>query len=379
MLKLKNSLASWPKPDFSPAGYRKARKQAENGDWRKLIRMMLIASEDSHVSGCLMARRAGFTRRWTLESPEDYEIPEDRLKWMTATLKRLNMRRLLRDLHRGKLYRYSVIDLPERTEWTLDDGRIYPVTYIYHDQRHFRYDKEGNLRVEIGGRLEALGEDTIVVEHTEPVMLPVLRDFTLKNFGLEAWASLIEDAGSPFLVGYYPANADAEVIKKLEEALAQMQASSRVAMEKGNEFDVKDSNRYSADQRSFVEAADKGISITLLGHANAVQQTASQIGENSSAFKVKREIALDDAADLEQAMQAIIDLIWSPNFDGPSPRFNLDMTPPVDVEQHLKKIATLWTIGAPIRSKHLREIGLDVEDDEGPFQRKTDLSFMETD
>ncbi len=367
MLVVKKQIPN-PRVRFTPEGMRSARRKYDNGDPRQLITMMKLASEDSHVEGCLIGRRSGYKRQFSLTSYDDTDTDTERRDWLHGVLQRLRIRDLLESIHEGRLYLYSVIDF----EYDVVDGRQVPVSFEAFDQRHFRRDREGELKVEWGPELRDIPDTALVVEVKRPAMLPVLRDYILKEFGLEAWSSFLEVFGEPFLLGKYPPGSDAGFKKQVEDGLNAMARSARGIAPDGTEVEVIETSRSTGDHEQYVDRADKGIAIALLGHANAVEQAPGlQVGQNLSSYEVRHELAVDDMYWLEQHVNSLIQTIWDRNFsDARYPQFELNKARPVAARDHIEVIDTAWRHGLKVHPDEYRKVGLYVYDDQEPIQRK---------
>jgi phage gp29-like protein len=379
MLTVKSKL-SRPKVRFTTTGYRDARKKMEQGDWRPLIRMMQEALMDSHVQGCIIGRTAGFQKTVTVvpfgrsdASSEDRE----RAAWLDKVLHRLKLRTLFKRIHEARLLRYKVIDF----EWSVQDGRQIPVRYEAFESHYFRHDPETKrLLIDFGGRdLRPIPDEALTIETEElPVMLPVLRDYILKEFGVESWASFLETFGEPFIMGRYPAGAGDDFKKEVEAAVDTLAASSRGTAPEGTTLDIIESKRSTGDHQGFEDRCNKGISVVILGHANAIENTSGlQVGENLSAFKVRHSISVDDAIFIEEVINSqLIPTIWTRNFgDDRLPELQIDKSEPVDARQMQDSIELSWRIGFPVDPDDVRKLGLKLPADQEPISRQPSALF----
>jgi len=366
MIKVNTKIGT-PAVRFNPAFYKTAYNQFRQGIFRDLIEMMNRAEIDSHIAGSLVGRKAGFQRDFSLVAFSDSEADMQRAEWVKNVIKNLDHRNLFKDIQKAVLKKFSVVDF----EWQVVDGRQVPVRHIFLDHKYFRY-KDGVLKIDFGRELKDIPNEALVCETSEvPVLLPVLRDFILKDFGLESWASFIETFGEGMIIGKYPAGADNEFKKEVEEAVKAIARSSRGIMPDGAEITLTETQRTTGDHEKFVETANKGISIAILGHANAVEQSKGlQVGENISSYKVKREIAVDDMYFIDSCMQKLIRILIDRNFaDGRYPVFEMDKKEPVNVKEHLEVVDTAFNHGLEISPDEYRKLGLMVAPEQQPLTK----------
>ena len=357
-----------PRVRFDPAGFKRARRQHQNGDSKELIEMMKEAAIDSHVSGCLMGRRSGFKKSYALTPYDDTEPSKERLEFFRGVLQRLRLRDLLEDIHDGRLYLYHVIDF----EWELKDGRQVPTGFKSFEQHHFRRNDDGELGIDRGNRVEEIPETALVVESRKrPIMLPVLRDYILKEFGLESWASFLETFGEPFILAKYPPGADDKFKEQVDRGLEAMASSSRGRVPKGTDWEVKETGRSTGDHSDFTDRADTGISVTLLGHANAVEDSGGvNVGGRQQSFEVRHSVAVDDMHFIEPHVNRLIRIIGQQNFgDGRYPRFELKKAKPVNAKEHAEIVDVAWRHGARIHRSEYEKLGLKIDPEQEWLQK----------
>lgn len=357
---------------FSPAYYKQAIKNYQQGNFRDLIALMEKAEIDSHIAGCLMGRRAGFLKEWRLTEASDASADLAVKDFIEGVLMRINMRELFEDVQEARLKKYSVIDL----SWEVVEGRQVITQAKKVPQKYFRYDEDGILRLDFGGKdLREIPEDGALIceSNRDPILLPVLRDFILKEFGLESWASFLETFGEAFIIGRYPAGADENFKTELENGVNTLASSSRGIMPEGSNIEIIETKRNTGDHQSFDERCDRGISISILGHANAVSRSSGmQVGENQEAYKVKREIALGDIYYIEEQISRLVRLLWRRNFaSGQPPLFSLDKSEPINVNERLAVLQFAYDAGYIIHPDELAKLGLYKFPEQTPLQKQT--------
>lgn len=359
---------------FTPAGFKSIKKQYQQGIYSGLIAMMKEAVTDSHVNGCLIGRKAGFQAPLNINPYSDDNTDVKRAEWYQDVFDNLNLRQLYKDINENRLFKFSVIEI----DWELIDQFHTPVGFEKYDQKYFRYDPKTDYRVlKIDNKtMEDIPEDVLVCETKEtPVMLPVVRDFILKEFGVACWASFLETFGEDFILGKYPPGSGKKFKEELKAGLDEIAASSRGIIPDGSEIDLKSSQRSTGDHQKFVEYADTGISITTLGHKNAVESSKGmQVGENLGSYKVKREIAVDDIFDIQSWIQNLIRIIHEKNYgDRRYPKANIQTKTQPDTNQMLKIIDQAYRHGVRINPDHYRDLGLKIYDDQEPLERQLSI------
>jgi len=364
---------------FTPQFYKTAVKEyKDNGDCKKLIALMESTENDSHVSGCLEGRRAGFARDWSIveasESKQDLAIRD----FVNEVFQGLQTDDLLEDIFEAKMKVYSVIDL----SWDVINNQQVITETSKLNQRYFKFDKKDNniLKLDYGKELRRIDKDSALIcnYNRVPVLLPVLRDYILKDFGLENWAGFLEAIRDGFILGKYPPGATKEVINELETAVNSVGSSSRGVAPEGTSIEIIIPNRTAGGQKEFVEMTNTAISISLLGHGNAIQQTGSQIGENSSAYKVKREYALKDILYIERHINSLIKKLVQRNFSAVTlfPVFQIDKSEPINVKERLMIIDSAYEKGYRINPSEFKKLGLMMYEEQEPLE-KTFISPMD--
>ncbi len=351
---------------FTPAYFRQAFKQYEDGDYRPLIRLIEKAEVDSMISGCLTGRKAGFARDWRISeggtTPTDIEAKE----FIEQILLNLDMNYLFRSIFQAVTRKYSVIDLT----WDIQNTKQVITDFNLLHQKYFRYDlKDGKLKIDWGTKLIEIEKDSaLVCEYREnPVLLSPLRDYILKEFGLESWSSFIETFGEPLVIGTYPQGADTKFISELEAGVRAVSASTRGVAPEGSDIKIIEAHKNTGDHEKYVSRADKSIAISILGHADAVEGSKSgiQVGDNQSSFRVRREIAIDDIRFIEGQISKLVKMLCDRNFTLKKyPVFTIDKSEPINVSERLKVLDSAYDKGLKINPKEYGLLGLYIYDDQ---------------
>lgn len=356
---------------FSPEFYKRALRSYQNGNLREVIALMDKAEIDSQVAGCLMGRRSGFLKEWRVtpasETAQDTAVAD----FITSVFFGINMRELFEDVQEARLKKFSVINL----EWEIQDNKQVIVEAKKVNQRYFRYDDDGVLKVDWGAKdLREIPEDSALVceSNRDPILLPVLRDYILKEFGLESWAGFLETFGESFILGKYPPGADAQFKTELENGINALAVSARGIMPDSTSVEIVETKRNTGDHEKFGDRCDAAISISLLGHANAVQRSAGlQLGENQEAYKVKREIALGDIFYIEEQITRLVRMLVKRNFTVKTmPIFSIDKSEPINTTERLDVLRFAWDTGYRIHPDEISKLGLYQFPDQEPLQKQ---------
>jgi len=344
---------------YNPTFYKQAVKDYQDGNYRKLHALMESAERDSHVSGCLIGRRAGFLREWRVTPLSESAADKKVAQLVESVFMGINMRDLFEDVHEARLKKYAVIDLT----WDIIANKQVITKAQKIEQKYFRYDPKDNvLKIDFDKTLNEILEDSALVceSNRMPLLLPVLREFILKEFGIESWASFLETFGEAFIIGKYPPGSSKETIDELKQGIDALAGSARGVMPDTSNVEFKETQRHTGDHKDFTTRADQGIAISLLGHANAVEQSPGlQVGDNTSSYKVRREIALGDIFYIEEQIYRLVRMIVDRNEgNGRYPIFSIDKSEPIDVRERLDVLQFAWDTGYEINPTEIAKLGL---------------------
>ncbi len=361
--------------DYTPDFYRRALRNYRNGDYKDLIALFEQTELDSHVMGCIEGREDGYKRDWRLteasSAPRDIGIKD----FVESVFMSINMRDLEDNIFDARKKKYVVIDLNwDIIQWNGESKQSIKPLKI--NQKYFRYDlKDNKLKLDFGFQLKEIPEDAaLIVESIKaPILIPVARDFILKEFGLESFASFLETFGEPFIIGFYPPGSDPAFKNAVDEAVKNMAASSRGTAPDGTRFDIKDTQRGSADHDKFIEIAKKGISVSVLGHENAVSnQPGLQVGENQAPYKASRAKTIADIFFIEEAIYRLVKMLVDRNFDSVQkyPVFSIDKSEPINMDARLKIIDSAYAKGYEVLADEFALLGLKKSDTQAPILKR---------
>lgn len=358
-------------PQFTVSYYKSAYTRYKNRDFRDVISMYERAEIDSYVSGCIMGRQSGFLKDWSIEPYEESQEAMNRAEFFRRVFEGLPVRRLFKGIMDARFKKYSVIHF----EWGVVDGRQAPISAEKLEQKYFRYDpKDMDLKVDWGNRLEEIPEEALVCEIPDgehPIMMPVLRDYILKEFGLESWAEFIDLFGHDIIIGKYPPGSDEAMKTAMETAVTTIARASRGTMPDNANIEIIGTTRNTGDHEKFTQAANKGLSISILGHANAAEDSnGMKIGQNDTAFRAKESLSIDDCWFIDENMQKLVKLIGDMNFgDGNYGFFKTNKAGSVNVAELIDALDLAYNHGARIHISNYKKLGIKVDETEEWLQK----------
>jgi phage gp29-like protein len=343
------------------------------GYTREIIALMEQSETDSYVIGTKNGRIAGFQRDWRVTPFSESATDKQIATFAESVFLNLNMRKLFRYIFDAKMKSYSVIEL----EWNIVEQQRIITSFNKINQKYFRIDKNDNNKIKIdnAGKSNEIPEDAaLVCQHDElPILIGVLRDYILKEFGLESWASFIEIFGEAFVFGKYPPGSSPDFKKELEEGINAIAASTKGILPEGANVEITESGRTTGDHQAFIKNANLGIAITILGHANAAEDSQGlKVGDNQSAFRVRREIAVDDIIFIEECVTTLMKLIIDKNFTTKNyPVFSIDKSEPINVKERIQVLAQAFEQGYKINPDEYAKLGIFKYPDQEPLEKET--------
>jgi len=356
--------------DFSPSFFKRAVANYKQGYFKEIIALFEQSEMDSYVGGCIEGRQDGYKRDWRVtevsQSAKDVAVKD----FVESVFMGIDMYDLFDFIHDARLKEFSVIDLT----WDIISGKQIITKAEKVNQKYFRrdYKDKKRLKIDWGNRLEEIPPDAaLVCESVKiPLLIPVARDFILKEFGIESWASFIETFGEPFIMGRYPAGADETFKSELEAAVNKLAMSSRGIAPEGSSIEIIESRKGTSDHKQFTEKAETGISITLLGHENAVRNSPGlQVGENQAPYKAARAKVVSDITFIEKHIYHLVKMLVDRNFDAVQkyPIFKIDNSEPINVKERLSVIDSAYSKGYKVSADEYAKLGLTKADDQEPF------------
>lgn len=340
---------------FTPAFYKRAFRNYQNGDYRDLIALFDRAEIDSFVGGCMTTRTAGYKKSWDIqpvsENAQDVEIAE----FVKNTFSNIGIRDLFDQIIGAKMKIYSVTAI----EWDIKNGKQVPIDFTFYDQKYFRHDKDGILKIDWGTELREIPTDSALVVQSKrkPIFLKVLKDFIRKEFGEDNWSSFIETFGEPFIIGYY---SSPEQKTDMESAVNSIAGSTRMVAPEGGRIEIKETTRATGDHKSYQEDCKRGISFTLLGNESASGNSdGAQIGENLEASKAKHEVAVEDMYFIQDEFSKLIKMVVARNYNITDyPKLTIDKSSAIDEKIRLDAVRTAYDFGGEIDPQFFADYGI---------------------
>lgn len=247
--------------------------------------------------------------------------------------------------------------------------------YAWRDPRYFRYDTV------TGRQLRMLDEaDTVdgvplppyrFVVH-EPALkmgLPIRAglarlaavSYMCGTFTMEDWMALAEVFGMPLRVGRYMPGASAEDIQTLVAAVSGLGSDAAAVLPDSLkiEFQTGASGPGGADLFDrLADRIDKLISKAVLGRSDAADSTSGQLGGETLASEVRRDILEGDAEELsntlnEQLVQPFIAINWG--VQPVYPRIVLQVRDPEDLAGLTAMLKELVPLGLKVEQSVIRD------------------------
>jgi phage gp29-like protein len=351
---------------FTPSGYRAAANALKSGSFSPLIAMLKETESDGFVYGCLQARDGAIDRAWDLRPFSQDKADRERAEWLWSVFDNLGVNDLVTSVANAILYIYQVVDF----KWELVDGKWTPTEMIHLGQQYFRYsnDVPPILRIDQGKDGAEIPETALIAEINRdkrtPVMLSVLKNYILLNFGEQSWASFLENFGEGIILGKYPDGADDKTRNETQTAVDAIAASSRGIMPESSALEVVESKRGTGDHKDFKWAFEEEISIALLGHSDGVRKSQTQIGANDEAFKVGNRVANSIMSFAEKHINRWLRVLWKLNFgDRRYPIFELSKYAEFDSKDWRESLRLLYDMGVPVVRSNLEKLGVDLPED----------------
>lgn len=358
---------------FTPAFYKKAYKNYQNGDFRELLALIERAETHSFIAGCIASRQSSFKRKAQIipvsDSAKDKEIAE----WLWEVLQNLNFRELLEDMHDARMKYYSVLGL----EWDVVAGKQVPVYYEKYEQKYFKYDpKDYLLKIDNGKTLTPIPDAAafIIEASRKPIMLTVLKDFIRMEFGEEEWSAFLEVFGQPIINMEYPLGLNKDQIAEAQTQLDKAASSTRFLTPEGTKLNIVSgySGAGATGYKDYEQDCKENISFALLGHKEAAGSDKSmQIGDTESSMVATTKTAEDDMYWLEEKIKPFIKTIVSRNYNVTEfPSLLLDKSTIIDPKTKLTAAQLASEMGAEIDPVFFKEYGIPVVNND-PLKKKS--------
>jgi len=348
---------------FTPAFYKRAYKNYQNGDYRDLLALIERAEINGFISGCLFARASSYIRKYSIvpasESTQDKAVAE----FLGQTLSNFSMREFFEDMHDARLKYYSVIAF----EWGVIDGKQVPTYYEKYDQKYFKYDpKDFILKIDEGKNLAEIPQDSafVVEAQRKPIMLSVLADFILMEFGKQNWSEFLEIFGIPFIYLEYPLGLTKEQKAEAETNVAKIASSTRGIIPEGSKLNIEagHSGAGESGHKDYVNDSKANISFVLLGHEEAAgSDKKMQIGDSTNSMVATTKIAEDDMYWIEDKIKPFFKMIIDRNFSVTKyPSMIIDKSTIIDPATKLTAAQLAFENGGQIDPVFFKDYGIPI-------------------
>ncbi len=359
--------------DYSPAFFKRTINNYKYGYYRDIMALHEQAEMDSHVMGCTEGRQDGYKTSWRVteisQSKNDMAIKD----FVEAVFMELDMNDIFDFIHAARLKEFSVLDFT----WEVINSKQWLTKIDNPNQKYFRRDVTGDNKIKLdakSGLQEIPPDSALVCESIKiPLMIPVDRDFILKEFGIETFASFLENFGEGFIIGTYPPGASEAMKRELDEAVNAIGASSRGIKPEGTKIEIIESTKGTTTHKEFIEMAKAGIAVTLLGHENAVVNASGlQVGNNQSPYNAARAKVISDINFIEKWIYKLIKILVDRNFSDVKkyPMFSIDRSEPIDSTKRLAIIDSAYAKGYEVSADEYAKLGLIKSDTQEPFLKR---------
>lgn len=270
---------------------------------------------DAHAGAVLFKRKLAVTSRpWRVEPASKASKDVEAADLVGKALDHLRFNAICKRLLDATLKGFSVGEVM----WEVRDGYWLPSNVLARDQRRFRFNVDGDLRMLTRSNTldgEALPDHKFIIhrhggDDDSPYGLglgsmlfwPVF----FKRQGITFWLSFADKFGSPTPLGKYPGGATPTEQKKLLAALASIAQDTGVIVPEGMAIDFLEATRTGSvdTYEKLVRYMDEQISKAVLGETMSTTAAATGLGSNQADVHndVRLELAQDDADDLAETL-----------------------------------------------------------------------------
>lgn len=289
---------------------------------------------DPHVFACLSSRFAGTElKEFRITTAGKTSADRNARDFIAEVFTALDVNTLKRQILSAKLFGYSVSEIyyrPERGYWM-------PTAVVEKPQEWFGFNSARELVFYptaslAGEKLDTASKFFLVQNEptfTNPfgskLLARVFWPVMFQKGGWEFWMEFAEKFGQAFIIGKYPSTwntADPAQRAKIDElllSLAGLIGSATAAVPSDTEITIADHAQKSATgglHEAIIHRAESEISKVILGSTLTAQE--GQNGTQSLGrvhFDVREEIIQSDMRFQKVALDRLIRMIVSPNFD----------------------------------------------------------------
>ena len=258
---------------------------------------------DPQVKACFEQRRNAVTScEWTVEAASDRRIDKKAAEHIEAQIKRVGFDNVTDKMLYSNFFGYAVAEIIYDVQGSLLGWSAIKV----RNRRRFRFKADGELRM-LTTHSALEGEPCLApyfwhiatgADHDdEPYGIglghwcywPTL----FKRNGIAFWLTFLEKFAAPTAKGTHPANAGAEEINKLLQALAAIRTDSAIAVPDGMTVELLEAARSgTADYKVLHDTMDEAIAKAILGQTMTTDNGSS---------KAQAEVHMDVRQDIVKA------------------------------------------------------------------------------
>lgn len=298
---------------------------------------------DALVGGSIRRRKAGVLKmEWRIERDK---ASSRMAKLAEASLKALDMRRVLREILDAPLYGWQ----PMEVVWSSGGGPLQPLDLVAKPQGWFLYDAEAQLRFRsreapMLGELLPARKFLVPAQDASYVNPYGFADLSMcfwpavfKRGGLKFWVTFTEKYGTPWLVGKVPRGTPSSEQDKLLDQLEAMVQDAVAVIPDDASVDTVEAGAVSANADLYERLlmfCRSEISIALLGQ-NQTTEANSNRASATAGLEVTDELRDADARLVEASVNQL--LRWQTDLvegeGAPAPRFELFEQEEVNTQQ----------------------------------------------
>lgn len=283
-----------------------------------------LLMQEGQVATCIQSRKAATQRlKYRLNFPE---LDEEREKFYTTILKKLDFPQLVSDILNAPLLGFQAIEIV----WGYCDGYIIPQQVEAKPQEWFFFDTDKKLRI----RLKGYSKGYVVEQESKKFLIPKYNadylnpyglallslcfwDVAFKKGGMQFWMKFIEKFAVPYFIGKYEEGASDEEKDEILEMLIQMVQDAVAVIPNNSAVEIKEATGKSQSAeifQSFIEIMDKNIAKNILG-----QTLTTEAGDKGSYAlgkvhnNVREDISDSDKRLTENTINTL--LYWTHEFN----------------------------------------------------------------
>lgn len=359
----------------------------------KDIRVYRQLLADSHVTACIMSRKAGvLSLNWGVDRGK---APSKVAKIIEGVFQKLNMRSIITQILNTPLYGFQ----PLEVMWQKQGDYILPVDVIAKPPEWFVFSALDNtflFRTKEHWLGEPVPEKKFLVPQYNPeynnpygdrILSKCFWPVAFKKGGFKFWVTFTEKYGGAWLIGKHPRGLSSEETDTFLSKLNDMVNDAVAVIPDDSTVEIHEASGKGASAEIYEKLIN--ISNAEISKATLGQTLTTEIGANGSFaaakthLTVRDEVIEADRAIVEQTFSQLINWTCALNFaDSERPVWSMWADEDVDMEQATRD-KTLSDAGVKFSKTYfMKAYGYEDEDilDVGaPKSQQTPPSFSEAD